>query len=195
MQLVQFLVAALCFVQVSSECDKKCRDFYYNCRALEGVPTDKPWEVVNCEEDTYKLRCPELCNECTDCDFVTTEELEKKLSGLEDTISDLEKRLKDQFEEKLEDVVGNLSDAASASTTAPKAAGGMKTYKEDQLRLMYVSSLCRVYLFISYRRALRWCARDRFLQSGPKQVRQILLHQRQHTLHTQTGPAGRQNQS
>ena len=110
MQLLRLLAAVVCFVEVSTECDKRCRDFYYNCRALDGVPTDKPSEVVNCDENKFKLRCPELCNLCTDCDFVTTEELAAQLAGVEKTLSELEQNFNKQVDAKLEDVLGSLSE-------------------------------------------------------------------------------------
>ncbi len=143
MQLLRLLAAVVCFVEVSTECDKRCRDFYYNCRALDGVPTDKPSEVVNCDENKFKLRCPELCNLCTDCDFVTKEELAAELSGLEKSISELEVKLKKELEEKVEDVVANLSEleaAADSEETTTLPASGPVTLKEGQLDPFEVSA-------------------------------------------------------
>ena len=64
------VLTVMWLVSTEEGCNKRCRDFYYNCdTGAIGLDSDKPDEVIDCEQNRYKLRCPVTCNACTPCDF------------------------------------------------------------------------------------------------------------------------------
>ena len=134
---------------MSSQCYKQCHNFYYNCVDLAGVLSDRPYEIIDCRKDKYKLRCPSLCAACSECDFVTTEELESELTDVSDKLLDLQDKipklegqifdLEDQLEElgsKVEDQIQDLLDKMKYSETPVTSAPQPTTYGKGSLELL-----------------------------------------------------------
>ncbi len=77
---------------------------------MNGLESDKPDEVINCAEEEFQLKCPLLCKECTQCDFVlastfegTIENLEvefsKEVEAMETANKELESEIKELVDE------------------------------------------------------------------------------------------------
>ena len=135
MSLVRVFAAVLCLPLVTSQGDEKCHNFYYNCVELAGVPSDNPDEIIDCGEDMYKLRCPSLCAVCSECDFVTTEELASELTDVNGQISNLKDKLEElgsKVEDHIEDILDKMKDLETPATSAPQPT----TYGKGSLELL-----------------------------------------------------------
>ncbi len=83
MTLIVIIFSLHLMAQVASGspgCDKSCGDYYYGCvQNWYGVPHDQPNEEIDCKKDKDKLSCPEYCQLCSACEFVTQSELDSKI--------------------------------------------------------------------------------------------------------------------
>ncbi len=70
-------------VAASQACETVCNDYYRNCKPMNGLESDKPDEVINCAQEEFQLKCPLLCKECTQCDFVLASTFEGTIDKLE----------------------------------------------------------------------------------------------------------------
>ncbi len=107
LKLTHLVGAFLLFAYARSEaCDKKCRDFYYNCNPV--VETDKPDEVIDCNSVKYHGRCPEFCSMCFPCEMASMDDLKDVEDELNARIDDLEDKI-DELQAELDDNSGGDS--------------------------------------------------------------------------------------
>ncbi len=122
LKLASVFFAFLAFKCVNSEaCNKKCRDYYYNCDPI--VETDRPDEVIDCTTQKYKLRCPEFCTVCAPCEMASMEDLNDAISSLEkdlkEDIDDLQSQLDEKDNDNDNDDDGNKQSDSSSSPSNP----------------------------------------------------------------------------
>ena len=124
LNVVCVLLAFLTFTYVKSEaCNKKCRDYYYNCDPV--IESDKPDEIIDCTTQRFQLRCPEFCSVCAPCEMASMEDLEESQkemeSKLDDGLNDVKDHvdntvddLEDKLQKSVEDTVSELQDKIDA---------------------------------------------------------------------------------